>query len=446
MTDSYDDFLTGGSPYVDYSNIDNAGNTVHGGDIRYGKTPHAKWILIGIVVLICIYILYNIYNDWNNGSPQTYTRKRARIHFNNLHGETFDDDAKQAIKFGEAIEEPRAMDHYRMGTVYLVNANDPHRAHNHFRQALEQVIDGVVDVRDTPFLLDRIDDYKDDFLDFPDIEELPLQAAMLAHFNMAQQTIHEVKQKKPDISEDDPDFTQKLLLSRQKWNSDSQNVHDSTITYTMKEQYKAVTAENLRIPNIGRKDYTDMCNWLKAHYSNNVESRYKVDKVLEVLNNNYPIGSMNGLPEQAFVETLWKRAHDPRNANKTEDIKRSLGDAMLDCVEGGHVVCMAGRTAKMWQTLAHVDFDPRMGIIKNKQAIRNEVYERSAKIVDDIVGTNGSASSSLKEAYNNSENTEQVQEVVESIRKQIDDLYNVYSDRLPDAQLKLLLEECKAVV
>jgi hypothetical protein len=118
----------------------------------------------------------------------------------------------------------------------------------------------------------------------------------------------------------------------------------------------------------------------------------------------------------------------------------------MDCVEGGHVVCMTGRNAKMWQALAYVDFNPQIGIIKNKQTLRNEVYESAAKIVDEFVGTNGTASEQLKESYRKSEKSEQVEELQESMLAKIDELYNKYSGLIPDEQLKLLINECKAVI
>lgn len=393
-----------------------------------------------------MWLIYNVYWTYTQRLPGTYNQRMTYTHFNNLHGDAFDEDAKQTIHFGEQIEEPTAIDHYRLGTVYLVNAHDPYQAYNHFNNALVQVINGNVNARDTPFLLDRIDDYKDEFLNFPDIDELPIQQALIAHFNATQNIINTSKTEKPKIATDDPDFTQKVILSRQTWQSDSQNVHDSAVGTTIKDQFRYIRNSNAQISDLQTKNFADMCGWLKIRYQDDKPSYEKLIKVFGFFNHNYEISAIPDAREQDILVAIWQRIHDPRNKNKYNQLRESLGDAIMDCVEGDHVVCMAGRNAKVWQTLAHLDFEPFVGIIKNKQMLRNEVYERAAKIVDDHVGSAGTASTALKDAYRNSENTEQVKELVECIRNQIDALYNDFEGLLPQAQLRMLLEECKAVV
>ena len=426
---------------------DNNGDEgIFGGDISYKNSTTMRWILVSLVVVLCIYLIYNIYCDWSNRLPGTHNQRKTHEHFNNLHGDTFDDAARQTIKFGEQIAEPNAIDHYRLGTVYLVNANDHHRAHEHFTQALNQVINGTVNVQDTPFLLDRIDDYKDEFLNFPDIHELPLQEALMAHFDAAQDVIRNVQTQKPQIATDDPDFTQKVMQSRQVWQSDSQNVHDSAVGSTIKEQFMYIRNSNAKNSNLHTKTYANMCDWLKMTYEEDIPKYEKLMMVFGFFNHNYPVGAIPDAHEQDLLTAIWKRAYDPRNSNRFNQIRESIADSILDCVEGGHVVCMAGRNAKVWQALAHLDFEPGIGIIKNKQILRNEIYERSAKIVDDHVGSAGMASKALKDSYRASESTEQVKELIECIRDKIDELYGDFRGQLPETQLRLILEECKAVV
>jgi hypothetical protein len=107
---------------------------------------------------------------------------------------------------------------------------------------------------------------------------------------------------------------------------------------------------------------------------------------------------------------------------------------------------MSGRTKKIWQTLAYNDKNESIGIFKTKQAIRNEIFQKCAKIINDYVGDDGSVSQQLKNAYINDENTEQVNELKITIKKQMDDIIADYKDLLPDEQLKLIIEECKVNV
>ena len=107
---------------------------------------------------------------------------------------------------------------------------------------------------------------------------------------------------------------------------------------------------------------------------------------------------------------------------------------------------MSGRTSKVWQALATLDKDPNIGVLKSKQALRNEIYERSAKIVDNHVGVNGTASDTLKESYQNGENTEQVNELIECMKKQVYDMKADYEGLLPAEQLELTIAECIAAI
>lgn len=415
-----------------------------GGDIKL-NTSSFKYIILTVLVIFIVYLLYRIYRNLRYDG-EDYNQRQMHHYFDNLHGETFDEDAKQAIAFGEAIEEPRAIDHYRLGTVYLVNANNPKQAHIHFDRALRQIIEGLVDTREAPYILDRIDDFKDHFFDFPDIEELPLQHAMLAYYEQQTNQLKEVVKEKKEIANDDPEFTQKMLLSRQSWNSDSQNVHDAAIYETLKDQFIKIRTENTKIPNVQLHGYDEAVQWLKLRYHNEPDKKKSVDKVIHVLNNNYPVGSIANTKEKDILTTVWQRTYDAANAASANDMREALADAVLDCVEGGHVVCMSGRTSKIWQALAKLDKDEKVGILKSKQLIRNEIFERAAKVVDDYVGITGSASDILKKSYNDGDNSEQVKELTETIKGQIDKISDDYIKLLPIDQLNMTITECKAAV
>jgi len=379
---------------------------------------------------------------------EDYYQRKTHYHFNNMHGEEYDDNARLTIEYGEAIPEPRAIDHYRIGTAYLLNAREPLAAHRHFRQALDHIINGTLNHHDEAFIIERIDDYKDHFMDFAEIEELPLQEALMVHINNMNETIKAVEKKKPEIkiSENDPEFTQKMLLAQRTWHSDSQNVHDSAIYQEIYGQLKHVISENAMLKNNYMHTYEEVITWLRIKFEEDKERLSKVSKVVEFLNMNNQVGALHDVFEQDIITNVWRRSYDPRNKAKFNAIREALADNVLDCVEGKMVVCTAGRTAKIWSSLAKLDFDPAIGILKSKQLLRNEIYEKCAKIVDDYVGKSGSASAQLKTAYMNSENTEQVKELITCIHNEIDELKKQYSGLLPDEQLYVIFEECKAVV
>ena len=414
----------------------------NGGTIK--TTGLIKYFILTIMVIFILYLIFRIFKQIRI-EGEDYHQRKAHHHFNNIRGEEFDEEAKQAIANGEAIENPRAIDHYRMGAVYLLNAQNPIRAHHHFNEALNNIINGQVDTREAPFILGRIDDFKDIFFDYPDVNDLPVQQAMMAHYNQQLQQIKHIEKAKEEIKEDDPEFKQKTLLSRQDWQSDSQNVHDSAIYKILKEQVDKIKEENSKVPNLQYHGYDEAMNWLRTRYRNNPAKLEDIEKVARTLNANYVVGHMEGLTEKDIITTVWQRSYDPGNKDRAMQIRDALGDAVSDCVERGSVVCMSGRTSKIWQALARLDKDEEVGVLKSKQAIRNEIYQKAAKIVDDYVGTNGSASQTLKDAYNKNENSEQVEELKECMKKQIAGLNDEYKDIIPE-QISVIVAECQAVV
>ena len=420
----------GESPYV-----------VKGGDITFRGSNFLLYFIIAVVIIAIIMLIIAIVKKIPI-KGENYHQRNLHTHFNNIHGEEYDTEAKQAVAAGENIPNPRAIDHFRMGTVYLINGRNFGQARRHFTDALNMLIINPIG-RDADFIIDRIADMQDLLIDDPDGADLPLQEAILRAMQGTKQRVNKIKQ---EIPEDDPQYVQKVLIGQQAWQSDSQNVHDTAIYTELMEQLAQVMEENKKIENIQTKDYQDVVTWLKVRYSNDPVKLDKVQKVISFLNHNYPIGSMPGFHEQDLIVAVWQRSFDPENKAKQADIREALGDSVLDCYEGSNVVCMTGRISKIWQALATQDKNPEIGILRTKQTIRNEIFERSAKIVNYLVGENGTASDILKTAYQNNESTEQVNELIECMKQQIEQLREDYVELLPADQLDQIIAQCKETV
>ena len=436
------------SPY--FGNFDlptvspSAKTAISGGTIKTSSDAFTV-IFVIVVIVVILWLIYSLYKQIPI-KGEDYNQRQTRINFNNIHGEAYDDEAKRTIEFGEAIEHPRAIDHYRLGTAYLLNARNHQAAHQHFRTALNQIIEGQVNTREAPFILNRIIDFADIFIDIPEIEdELPVQRALEAHFNQQALQLKQVEKVKKNIDKDDPEIKQKTILSRQDWQSDSQNVHDSAIYEELRDQISRVMEENSKIKDIQLHNYEEVVNWLKVRYKDS-DKKENVEKVINTINNDYPISTIPELTEKKLITAVWQRTFDAENKNNSEQMREAIGDAVLDCVEGNVVVCMTGRSSKIWQSLAKLDKNPNIGILKTKQALRNEIYDKAAKVVDDFIGVNGSASQALKDAYIKDEQTEQVMELKEHLKNKIDEIGNDYKGLLLDKQIKSIIDECKTVI
>jgi len=410
-------------------------NTVSEENIFYYMT-------VGILIIFLLYLCVRLCKSINYNGENYYQRK-THLHFGNINGEDYEEDAKLTIEYGEAIPNPNAIDHYRIGTTYLINARNIERAYEHFNRALENIIEQKVDVRHAAFLIDRIDEYKDRFIDYPEIKNLPLQEALLTQFNIINNNAKKIKEK---IDHDDPNFKQKVILSRQAWQSDSQNVHDTSIYTELNEQLGIVMEENGKIPDIRFRTYNELVNWYRLCYKDDVKKIEKINNTFNILDNNYHVSMLNNIREQDIIVNVWRRAHDERNSNNIDSIRNAIGDSILDCFEKTSVVCMSGRISKIWQALAKLDVYPNIGVLKSRQILRNEIYERCAKIIDNYVGENGTVSIQLKEAYNNSEDTEQVKELINCIHNDMNGLKKQYADLIDEQHIDIILLECKSVV
>lgn len=427
------------SPY-----LDDEYPTKLGGDVDTSSNLF-KFIIIAILIIIVIFVILKLITKIKiNG--ENYYQRRIHQHFNNIGGEELDDEAKEVIRRGEELDNPEAIDHFRIGTVQLLNARNRRAAHRHFREALDQIIRRQVDTRTAPFIINRITDFNDQFVDLLDVEELPIQRALLVNFNIVNEQLDHAVKKKIEIMADDPEAVQKTILNRQNWQSDSQNVHDSSVYEVLREQVPIVVHENI----VGHLDeahtFDEAKEWLKRRYITDQEKLTKINKILDLADADNQVGILSEVSEKELISAVWQRSHDPRNEKNKLQIQEALADSVLDCVENGHNVCMTGRACKIWQALAKLDFNEDIGILKTKQALRNEVYQKAAKVVDSFVGENGSASEELKKDYAESKDTEQVEELKETMKLGIKQIEKEYQGKVPTDQLKMIIEECTAVL
>jgi len=395
------------------------------------KQPDYNVYVIVIFVIIIIYLLYKAYKKFTSPKKKVLIdlRNDFQEYYKNLHGDSFDNNAKNCIKLGEKIENKNALDHFILGSTYLINAHQPAEASRHFNNAID-IINQNPDNVDNDFILNRINDYAHMLIDHPEAEDIDIQNALIRYYT---------ENKTNRIEEN------KNILEKQHWVSDSQNVHDSSISNDLKNQYIKVAKENNNIPNIATKDYESVKNWLLIRFQDEADKLHNVNEVLKFIDNNYKVYDWN-IKEQDIIVCVWQRCHDPGNKDNFSLLREALANAVLDCIEGCNVVCLTGRITKVWQALATIDKDAEIGILKSKQSIKNEIYERCAKIVNDYIGDEGSVSDLLRESYIKGEDTEQVKELKEHLKQEIDKLKEVYIDDIPEDQLDKILNECKDTI
>jgi hypothetical protein len=336
---------------------------------------------------------------------------------------------EKIIEYGERLKTPRPIDHYRIGSTYLVHYRNPTAASQHFTKALQKVVDTpaatVAAQAHNTQIIDGIADYR---------RELPYNAGMQA---LIQRAYLEDARARTELIRDDARPIP--AIAREVWVADSQNVHDSKLFDDFQTQFNRVRYENV----IADDAYANARSWLLTRANERPADREKIEKVFRILDNNYELTGSGGARENDVLAAVWTRAHDPRNKDRAAEIKEAVYAGVLDCHEPNGVVCLAGRSPKIWQSLALLDVNPEIGVLKTKQLMRNEIYGRCAQIVQQTLGD---APARIKEAYDKGEDSADVRALSEQIRSKLDLIAPEYDGAMPAKRVKAILDECKATV
>lgn len=448
---------------MDYSGgsiLDEKYHPVENNDVQSDGKSIVDIVIIVIVVVLIIVLLYMLWNYISGGfcgdvDPDDYLR---------LGGEHKDRAAIDLVrKYEGANLSP--VGHMRLGTTYYLNMKDKQRAFDHFRMAIKGAEEKKQDVE---YIAGRIQDIirtGEQPVDEMDEEiDIEIQQALLRDYEDRKRDLEQIRgvmgAGDPPINEEvkglaaeiaeaksgDNRYTEKVILSKTKWHSDTQNVHDSTLYQELVQQYDIVKEENKKIPNIQLKDYKGMCQWVRARLGGREMDLHRANKVLEVWDNNYPIQAMSGsVSEQDLVMAVWHRIHDPQNAERMNALKEAFVEGILDCLENDHVVCMSGRNSKIWQILGSIDHNEQMGILRTKETIKNTIILKCASIVNKYM-TSGVVPENVLEDYKSGAVTNEVSELKETIIKEIKELRDEYNGKLPQEQLDILIEECVSVI
>ena len=96
--------------------------------------------------------------------------------------------------------------------------------------------------------------------------------------------------------------------------------------------------------------------------------------------------------------------------------------------------------------MALLDKDPELGVLRPKDALRNELLNDAARVVEKYTGASTKVAKNIIDDYNNNVSTKDVAELKECMIGEISQLEKKYQGKLPDDQVKLLIQQSLAVV
>ena len=388
-----------------------------------------------VIIVTILIILHYIFV----GSRDLKYSQEFEDLYNKLEGED-SKYAHAAIAAADAEPEEKrdAEYYYRMGLIFQHNLHDIASATVCYERALSLLDEERKVNNNYLFITDRIAD-----------NAVLVHDNNLLHNANAVQRIN-IRQGFDDIYRGVPQATitnftpanssnrANIIESRKTFKSDSQNVHDSAINADIMEQY-------LRIKRYNAAEGLDFS--AESYVPPDDHRKTRINKVLDVIKSNSERTTFTNTTEYEFLNTIWNRINSVRNNKNRDNLVESLSQQLYECATSDtSTVCVAGRCSHIISSLALLDKDPELGVLRPKDALRNELLNDAARVVEKYTGASTKVAKNIIDDYNNNVSTKDVAELKECMIGEISQLEKKYQGKLPDDQVKLLIQQSLAVV
>lgn len=194
--------------------------------------------------------------------------------------------------------------------------------------------------------------------------------------------------------------TTAYLEKSKGWESDSQNVHDSSFAKSMQHTIEKLAQKDPQIipppgepsPSYAFRDYLQRG---KGNFSS--DTKKKALRSLETMEGNQIVHAGMNHNEQQIFNMVWRRSYAKENEKEAENLREmivnSLSDMSTDVsnpnrpIREFSTVCSSGRIARTVDSLTAVDQDPTFGNSgpQTVDAIRNEIFEFSQQSLQDHI-------------------------------------------------------------
>ncbi len=400
-----------------------------------------QYAILIIVLVMCIYYAVDVFKrstDFNSL-------------YNALEGES-PKYAKEAIAAAmDMPEENRDSEYYyRLGVIYQHNLHDNYHANKFYKQALRELEKELKENKqpnnDYLFITDRI----------ADNARLAGNQTLQNMANNAQHIGIQIQMQNPVQYVNQDDWfnftnTQKVqttnnsvkanaIEQNKSFKSDSQNVHDSALTEFLREQFAKIKEYN----------QSEGINFSPEGFKPSQKDPAKAQRINYVLDtikrNSHDTSLINGT-EYDLLGSVWTRINSRSNAKNKEKLIESFEDQLNECATGpSSTVCVAGRCSHVISSLALLDKDPNLGVLKTKEVLRNELLDGAAKIVERYTGSDKITPQSVLDDFNANRVTPEVQKLKETMTNEITHLSSTYAGKLPDEQRALVVQQSLAVI
>lgn len=253
--------------------------------------------------------------------------------------------------------------------------------------------------------------------------------------------------------------TIKFLDESQGYTNAPQNVHDSAVSGDLRGILAVVSEENeVPTPNMGAraalKEAYDAVNALPDD-----TKRAKALATLAKISENETCSTFGMQREADIFSLIWSRADHPANKTNRGLIREAVVCALVDSVEETPTfdptkrppllckpVCINGRIGRVINSLALLDFDPRISSVMTYEAYRNQILEETKGIFEAVLGEFEEGDDVQKAAFSAFEEGKDTDAapLLAELQKRIDSHLLQYSGKITALELEKVRKECNA--
>lgn len=418
------------------------------------------FIIAIIAIVICVIIILLVINR------DAILREISRRECDKVSADKYNIHAKIALNTALKMSHPNINDEIRIARILQHNRNDINASAKHYRRAIDMIIEDPP--KNYNYILDRITYFTTQAAQ--NQAQTQTQTQTQTHNQIPQQLPNTrpnaIPNARPNArpnvelnNQELPNYTTRAIATqlaeitpiirrdtatrmgnmplsqRITYHNDAQNVHDTQINNDLRDQIKKMSDEN--DTSIGNT-YEYVRNIILNANDKTPEKRAKAIDVLDSIEKNNSLVLAINMRESDVLKLVCDRIESSFNKEHRDDMKNMLIDALNDCMENGHLVCVNGRVNHIVSSLATLDASSDIGMLRTKEILRNECFEKAAEIRNKILDE----SPEMMKQYNNGN-----EEISDKIRKSIENiLISTYANKIKKDDLDVIIIECKASI
>jgi len=379
-------------------------------------------IVLIILLIFCVFVNDTFFNPSKNAE---YFYKKTSGHTNNAA-------AHKALSEAKKIKNPTALEKFRVGEILLNNIGDIPGTQREYHYTLNLIAQNPLD-NPNLFILDRIEaDYINN-----------------THLNTEDNTLYTIPYIRDHVTNTIirytiPEKKVETLNNKQTWTHDTQSVHDSHVSQSMRDNFRTIKLYNQN--EYGLPDNNIIDNTLSDLRKTFIKFDDQSDKpckgyeqVLNMAKEGFKVINVGTEPE--IITEIWRRINSIDNTDNKNSLQHALYESMNDCVENGSLICTQGRITQMLQSMAHLDVDKKIGSMNTTEVLRNDIYKNASDILKTNVETLTQEDQTL---YNKGKTNDKIGIMENGSRKKIAEMINATT--LNENQKTNMIDECVSVV